>query len=77
VRGGVLALAAGLTTGAYLFPRSAVIPTLAFFTWAYLFARAAIVLPGELGLFPKAEDETADAQPEPVEDDEDVYWIGD
>ena len=54
-----LAAAVGLTLGSYRYPENAIIPTLAFVTWAYLFARAAIRVPGLLGLFP-----------DPVEEDE-------
>ena len=56
-RGLAMAGAIGLTLAAYRFPDNAVLPTLAFFAWAYLFAGAAVALPGELGLFPKGDDD--------------------
>jgi hypothetical protein len=52
-----IAAAIGLTLAAYRFPENAVLPTLAFFAWAYLFAGAAVALPGELGLFPGGDDD--------------------
>lgn len=63
--------AAFLTTAAYHNPDDALLPTLAFFTWALLFARAAVVLPGALGLFPRAEDA------EELEGPPDATWPAD
>ena len=56
-RGLALAAAIGLTIGSYHYPENAILPTLAFFTWAYLFARTAVTLPGQLGVFPHLRDD--------------------
>jgi hypothetical protein len=78
-----LAAAVGLTLGSYRYPENAILPTLAFFTWAYLFARTAIALPGQLGVFPHLQDDDdpeLDPGPDrldPASDPSAIYRIDD
>jgi hypothetical protein len=70
-----LSAAVALTLGAFVFKSDAVLPTLAFFCWAYLFARLAIDLPGILGLFgSEAEEESHDDDRMSTFDD--LVWEG-
>jgi hypothetical protein len=70
-----LATAVGFTSLAYADPESAVWPTLAFFSWAFVLSRAVIEWPAELGLVPRSGDDSPSEEDEFPDDRREVRFL--